>query len=215
MNKTSSVCSLQREMMLTRIGEVVSNCNNCCELSKFRIKNDYWTVPGTGNCNAKIMLVGEAPGEKEAQSGYPFVGKSGVMLDQILALSGLKKPQVFITNILKCRPPHNRDPLDFEVSNCLGYLKLQIKIIKPTHIICLGRVASLNLLYSNQVRETWFSKSLESLRKKIHLFQGIKVACTYHPSFLCRNPGYIDRAVQDFLMVINDISLHADKEMEH
>ncbi len=116
------------------------------------------------------------------------MGRAGRLLDDLLLEAGWNRKNVFITNILKCRPPDNRDPSREEARNCLPYLDLQIKVINPEYILCLGRVATLNLLKPPDVNENyWFNRSLRSFRGVVHHYQGIKTVCTLHPSYLLRN----------------------------
>lgn len=129
------------------------------------------------------MVLGEGPGQNEAEIGEPFVGKSGRLLTNILESAGFPREQVYITNILKCRPPGNRDPKPDEAANCRKFLDLQIRCIDPEWIICLGRIASVFLLRKEP------DTRIGSLRGTIHEYQGKKVIATYHPSFLLRNPA--------------------------
>jgi uracil-DNA glycosylase family 4 len=116
------------------------------------------------------------------------------------------RDQVFVTNILKCRPPANRDPSFEEAAVCRPFLDLQLKVINPTHIVCLGKVASLNLMWNHKgIPELWFSKSLESLRGKVHEKDGRRIICTYHPSYLCRTPEAHAEAWKDLQMLVQDI----------
>ena len=201
-----------QKQQLDLIAARIEGCSRCVELSQFRCENDYWPVPGEGRPNARVMFIGEAPGESEAQTGRPFVGVAGQMLEDMLAAVKWTRDQVFIANILKCRPPDNRDPHFQEAKNCRGFLDLQIKVVNPSHIVCLGKVAALNLLYTDQIPEIWFSKSLESLRGTFHDFQGRRVLCTYHPSFLCRTPAAHAAAYKDLRMLVDDlIALHSQQ----
>lgn len=168
---------------LSILGQKIAGCTRCDELSKYREENKYKTVPGVGYCNAKLMVLGEAPGANEAQEGEPFVGKAGGLLMNILKSGGWKREDVFITNILKCRPPNNRDPLPEEAANCRKFLEMQIKCIQPEWIICFGKIASVFLLGKEP------TTTIGSLRGEIHDYTGIKVVCTYHPSYLLRNPS--------------------------
>lgn len=126
---------------LSDIEKLVSSCKRC-DLCKVRTN----TVPGVGNPQAKIMIVGEGPGEAEDLQGTPFVGRSGALLDLALSKAGLSREEVFITNIVKCRPPSNRNPRPWEMSECYTYLTHQIAIIKPLLIVTLGKVAAERIL---------------------------------------------------------------------
>lgn len=139
-------------------------------------------VFGSGNPNAILMLIGEAPGQEEDAQGLPFVGAAGQLLTRILGVAGFSRDEVFIANILKCRPPGNRVPLPEEVEQCKPYLLRQIGFIKPRYIFCLGRTAAQNLLGSTD--------SLAGLRQKAHRFRDSQVFVTYHPSALLRNPQW-------------------------
>src|SRR5712692_8367582 len=139
-------------------------------------------VFGTGNLRADVMFIGEAPGADEDAQGEPFVGKAGQLLNKIIEAIGMKREEVYICNILKCRPPNNRDPQISEMEACTPHLYKQIELLKPKFIICLGRVPAQWLLKTND--------SLNILREKVHEFHGAKLLVTYHPAALLRNPGW-------------------------
>ena len=149
-------------------------------------------VFGVGNPNADVMFVGEAPGADEDAKGEPFVGRAGQLLNKIIAAVEMKREDVYICNILKCRPPNNRDPLPEEMETCTPYLQKQIDLVKPKFIICLGRISAQWLLKTNA--------SLTSLRGKAHDFQGAKLIVTYHPAALLRNPNWKRPAWDDMKM---------------
>lgn len=149
-----------------------------CPLGSTRIK----FVFGVGNPNADIVFVGEAPGADEDAQGEPFVGRAGQLLNKILEAIHFKREDVYICNILKCRPPNNRDPLPEEVDSCEPYLWKQLELLKPKIIVCLGRIAGQTLLRTNE--------TLGSLRGKVHNYRGIKLVVTYHPAALLRNPNW-------------------------
>lgn len=138
-------------------------------------------VFGEGNARAKLVFVGEAPGREEDLQGYPFVGRAGKLLDKILAAIGLQRADIYITNILKCRPPNNRDPEPQEISTCQQILWEQVEVMKPKLICALGRFAAQTLLNSQErigiLRGQWFD------------LRGMKLLVTYHPAYLLRNPG--------------------------
>ncbi|MEZ4388008.1 MAG: uracil-DNA glycosylase [Candidatus Krumholzibacteriia bacterium] len=138
-------------------------------------------VPGAGHPSASLMLVGEAPGQAEDEQGLPFVGRSGQLLTDILKAIGFSRQDVFIGNVLKCRPPNNRDPLPAEVAACEVFLRRQIAIIQPRIILCLGRIAAQTLLGT--------TASLGSLRRSVHVYAGVPLMATYHPAALLRNPA--------------------------
>jgi DNA polymerase len=161
----STLAALQKEVV---------TCTLCKGLAEQRIQ----TVFGDGNPQARILLVGEAPGADEDRTGIPFVGKAGQLLANILKACGLTRDDVYIANILKCRPHGNRDPLPDEAANCRKYLDGQIDFVDPEFIVCLGRVAATNLL--------GVDTTISSLRGRWHDYKERKVLCTYHPSYLLR-----------------------------
>ncbi len=162
---------------MTALRDEVSGCD-ACDLSASRTK----LVFGTGNPQAEVVFIGEAPGQEEDQQGEPFVGASGQLLTKILGAIGFAREDVFICNILKCRPPNNRDPQPHEVQKCEPHLQRQLAILRPRVICCLGRVAAQTLLKTDL--------SLGKLRQKAHFYQGIPVMATFHPAALLRNPGW-------------------------
>ncbi|MCX7798016.1 MAG: uracil-DNA glycosylase [Melioribacter sp.] len=162
---------------LEELDSMINQCQKC-PLGKTRTK----FVFGVGNPNAHAMLIGEAPGADEDLQGEPFVGRAGKLLNDILKAINLRREDVYIANILKCRPPGNRDPLPSEIETCIPYLHKQIDLIKPKIILCLGRIAANGLLNKKL--------SLTTLRENIYEFNGIKVLVTYHPAALLRNPQW-------------------------
>jgi DNA polymerase len=169
---------------LATLDSRVSGCKKC-QLGSTR-KN---FVFGVGNPNSKLVLIGEAPGADEDEKGEPFVGRAGQLLNKILAAVQLRREDVYICNILKCRPPNNRDPIPDEVEACEPFLKKQLEIIKPKLILCLGRIAGQTLLKTNV--------TLTELRNNIYLYEGIKVMVTFHPAALLRNPNWKRPAWED------------------
>ena len=149
-----------------------------CALSEGR----KHTVFGTGSPEADVVFIGEAPGRDEDLQGEPFVGRSGQLLTKILGAIGFAREDVYIANILKCRPPDNRDPVGEEVAACEPHLKRQLAIIQPRVICCLGRIAAQTLLNTDA--------SLKRLRESVHFYQGIPVMATFHPAALLRNPQW-------------------------
>ena len=147
------------------------------------------TVPGQGALNPDIMFVGAGPGADEDEQGLAFVGRAGQLLTKMIAAMGYTREQVFIGNIVKCRPPNNRDPEPAERQACLPYLLEQIDLIQPQLILMLGRVAAQTLLESNL--------TLEKLRASVHSFQGVASYVTYHPAALLRNPHWKKPAWED------------------
>ena len=155
----------------------VAACTRCSELACSRKQ----TVFGSGNPQTRLCFVGEAPGADEDEQGLPFVGRAGQKLTEIIKAIKMSREEVYIHNVLKCRPPGNRTPAEDEVANCRGYLDRQLEIIRPEFICCLGAVAAQTLLNS--------TLSIGRLRGKFHDYRGIPVLCTYHPSYLLRNPA--------------------------
>jgi len=168
--------------------EGIRDCQRC-PLGKTR-KN---LVFGEGNPQAELLFVGEAPGADEDRLGRPFVGRAGQLLNRMLESIDLARGDVYIANILKCRPPGNRDPLPSEVALCRPYLDRQIEIIDPQVICALGRVAAQTLLDTK--------RSLGELRGFFHLFRGRKLLVTYHPAALLRNPHLKRPAWEDLKLL--------------
>ncbi len=162
------------------LNELYDNIHDCQKCSLGATRNKF--VFGVGNPNADLMLIGEAPGAEEDKQGIPFVGRAGKLLTDILKAINFEREEVYIANILKCRPPNNRDPLPSEREVCKPYLYKQIELIKPKIILCLGKVASNVLLNKND--------SLTKLRGDVHELNGIKAMVTYHPAALLRNPHW-------------------------
>ena len=174
---------------LVKLKEIVLNCS-LCNLAKTKTN----TVFGEGNPNAEIMFIGEAPGREEDLQGRPFVGRSGEMLTKMIEnVLFLKRDEVYISNIVKCRPPQNRDPQIEEIESCKGYLLKQIEIIKPKIIVTLGRIAFQSLLND--------TTPITKARGKIYNFKGIKVIPTFHPSYLLRNPSKKKEALRDLQFI--------------
>ncbi len=146
-------------------------------------------VFGVGNPHATLMLIGEAPGADEDAQGEPFVGRAGQLLNKILDAIHFKREDVYICNILNCRPPNNRAPQAEEVEQCIPYLKKQIDLIKPKLIVCLGLVAAQNLLHTTE--------GLGKLRGRVITYEGIPLMVTYHPAALLRNPNWKRPAWED------------------
>ena len=156
--------------------ETVEQCTMCQELASKRTR----VVFGTGNPSAQLVFVGEAPGYDEDKQGLPFVGQAGQLLTKIIESIGLKRENVFICNVLKCRPPGNRNPLPIEISNCSPYLFRQLELIRPKIVCALGTFAAQTLLQTQS--------PISSLRGRFYDFRGAKLICTFHPAYLLRNP---------------------------
>ncbi len=167
----------QKAETLVELNKMICDCQ-MCSLGKTRTK----FVFGVGNPNADAMLIGEAPGADEDQQGEPFVGRAGKLLNDILKAISFAREEVYIANILKCRPPGNRDPQPGEMETCMPYLMKQIELVKPKVILCLGRVAANGLLNKKL--------TLTALRENVYELNGIKVIATYHPAALLRNPNW-------------------------
>lgn len=164
-----------RESAMCALRGVVAGCQRCPELASRRRQ----TVFGIGSVSARILLVGEAPGQEEDETGEPFVGAAGQLLDRILTASQLRREDLYICNVLRCRPPGNRNPLPQEAANCREFLQAQIHVVNPEYIICLGAVAAQNLL--------GVTTPIGKMRGQFYEYQSAKVLCTYHPSYLLRN----------------------------
>jgi DNA polymerase len=167
----------QQTFSLDELNAAINTCQKC---ALGHTRNRF--VFGSGHPNADVMFIGEAPGADEDRIGEPFVGAAGELLTKILAAINFKREDVYICNILKCRPPQNRDPLPDEVALCKPYLFKQIELIQPKIICCLGRVAAQVLLQTTD--------SLSRLRGQWIPFHGAQLMVTYHPAALLRNPEY-------------------------
>lgn len=166
----------------------IEHCKNCA-LGNTRTK----FVFGSGSDHADILFIGEAPGAEEDRTGIPFVGRAGKLLDKLLAQIQLKREDIFIANILKCRPPNNRDPLPSEIAECIPYLHRQIELIQPKVIVALGRIAAQNLLRS--------TASLKQMRGRLWQYRGVDMVVTYHPAAILRNAGLLTVATADFKFI--------------
>ncbi len=181
---------------LEKFHQEIKDCTNC-RLHKGRAK----FVFGVGNPKAEVMFIGEGPGRDEDLRGEPFVGRAGQLLDKILASIGFSRrfdcahhtQTVYIANMVKCRPPENRDPQPDEMETCFPYLLRQIELIKPKIICCLGRISGQYLLKT--------SETLGRLRGKVHDFNGIKMIVTYHPAALLRYPEYKKETWEDMKLL--------------
>ncbi len=187
---------------LEKIADEVRRCRKC-DLGSLRTN----AVPGEGKPNARILFVGEGPGADEDAQGRPFVGRAGQLLDKIIKACGLKRSEVFIANILKCRPPENRDPRADEIINCFPYLQRQIEIINPEIIVALGAPAARTLLNTN--------KPIGQLRGQFHRYYAglgrtpVKLMPTYHTAYLLRNysPENRKRVWEDMKKVLAELGL--------
>ncbi len=162
---------------IAQLDSLINTCSKC-PLAENRIN----FVFGSGNPNADVMVIGEGPGAEEDKQGLPFVGRAGKLLTEILRAIKFTRDEVYIANVVKCRPPGNRTPLPIEMETCIPYLKKQIELIKPKLILCLGRTAAQGILKMKD--------SLGNMRGKFFDFENAKVMVTYHPAALLRNPHW-------------------------
>ena len=167
--------------------ECVASCTRC-ELSQSRTN----TVFGVGNPEADWLIIGEAPGAEEDRRGEPFVGRAGKLLDQMLLAIGQSRDSVFIANILKCRPPDNRDPKPAEAAACRNYLERQIELLQPKIILAVGKIAAQNLLGSDD--------PVGRMRGRPHELGGIPLVVTYHPAYLLRSPSQKQKSWSDLCL---------------
>jgi len=189
-------------LLLRTIREDLGECTRC-PLHKQGRKQ---IVFGVGNPNAELMFIGEAPGADEDQQGEPFVGRAGQLLNNMIKAMGIQREDVYIANIIKCRPPGNRTPEREECETCSPFLMRQIAAIKPKVIVALGAVAAKTLLAINapmsELRGRWFD------------FRGTKLAVTYHPAFLLRDPRQKKETWKDLQMVMKDLGLAVPAKAE-
>ena len=197
--QTPAAASISEELKqsLDAVRAELGDCQRC-GLAETRTNIVY----GVGNPNARLVFVGEAPGREEDQKGEPFVGEAGRLLDKILHAMGMQRDEVYICNVLKCRPPNNRDPLPEEVATCEAFLMRQIEAIKPQVIVGLGRFAVHSLLKSktpiSRIRGEWQS------------YQGVPMMPTYHPAYLLRNPEGKRDVWEDMKDVMRRLQIDGD-----
>jgi uracil-DNA glycosylase len=192
---TEMVAPGQRVAALEAVRAEIGDCTRC----PLAYAGRHTIVFADGDPNARLMFVGEGPGADEDAQGLPFVGKAGQLLNNMIAAMGLKREEVYIANIVKCRPPANRTPEFVEASTCSQFLVKQIDIVRPQVIVALGSTAATYLLGVRQ--------SLSSLRGRWHATRGAKVAVTYHPAFLLRDPRQKGEAWKDLQMVMAELGL--------
>ncbi|MBM7582823.1 DNA polymerase [Caldicoprobacter guelmensis] len=177
--------AVDAEKLWAQLIRAVETCQKC-DLCKTRTN----VVPGEGNRNADLMFIGEGPGRDEDLTGRPFVGKAGQLLDKMIAAIGLKREEVYIANIVKCRPPGNRVPREIEAESCLPYLRRQVYLVRPRIIVCLGATAMRYVIDKNasitSIRGQWFER------------KGYWLMATYHPAALLRDPAKKYDAWEDF-----------------
>jgi DNA polymerase len=173
---------------LERLRSVADACTRC-SLHETRTR----PVFADGSVDARVMCVGEAPGQKEDESGVPFVGRAGQLLDRLLSSVGLGRSGVFICNVLKCRPPGNRNPTAEEIEKCSPFLRRQLSLVNPEIVIAFGTFAARTLLEANE--------SLGRMRRSVHRYEGRPLVVTYHPAALLRNPAWIRPTWEDLQRV--------------
>ena len=188
----------ERTTQLSALCSQVAGCTRCTELAETRTQ----TVFGVGNPDARILFVGEAPGADEDRQGEPFVGRAGQLLNKIIEACQLKREDVYICNILKCRPPGNRNPTLDEAANCREYLDGQIATVNPEYIVCWGSIAAQRLLDT--------TSPIGRLRGKFYNHGPAKVLCTYHPSYLLRNPAAKKDVWEDMKLLFRDMDIDLD-----
>jgi len=186
------VINSNNEGQLKKVSQEMADCR-LCQLVKTR----HNLVFGDGNPNAQIVFVGEAPGADEDEQGLPFVGRAGQLLTKIIEAMGIKRRDVYICNILKCRPPGNRNPLPEEISLCEPFLKKQLQAISPKVICALGTFAAHTLLKTDV--------PITLLRGRFHSYEGIKLMPTYHPAYLLRSPSAKKPVWEDVQMIMKEI----------
>lgn len=189
---------ISKARTLKVLAEEVAGCTRCGELASTRTQ----TVFGVGDPKARLCFLGEAPGADEDKQGEPFVGRAGQLLNKILEACKLRREDVYILNILKCRPPNNRNPYPQESQNCRRYLNRQLELIKPEYICCLGSVAAQNLLATDV--------TIGRLRGSVHDYRGVKVVCTYHPAYLLRNPSAKKQTWEDMKLLMREMGTPLD-----
>lgn len=177
--------------MADRWEELEKRCQNCRECSLCETRTNV--VFGDGSRTAEIMFVGEGPGAHEDEQGVPFVGKAGQLLDDMLAIIGLDRTMVYIANIVKCRPPQNRDPLGVEQDACIGYLRNQVALVRPKIIVCLGRIAAKRLIDPDYRITRQHGQWVER--------NGVWMTAIYHPSALLRDVSKRPETFDDLLAI--------------
>jgi DNA polymerase len=189
------VAAAERQQALDELALRVRGCTLCKELACTRKQ----TVFGIGNPRPRVVFFGEAPGADEDRQGEPFVGRAGQLLTKIIAACGWERSDVYILNVLKCRPPDNRNPLPPEVANCRQYFERQFEILRPEYIVCVGTVPAQALLETTE--------SVGKLRGRFHRYRGSTVLVTYHPSYLLRNPSAKRFVWDDMQMLLKEMGL--------
>ncbi|MDP8233294.1 MAG: uracil-DNA glycosylase [Candidatus Saelkia tenebricola] len=199
MKKDKVLLPKNKDVYLSMLGKKITKCKRCAlNITRNNV------VVGEGDPDARLMFIGEAPGADEDSQGKPFVGKSGQLLMRIIEAMGLKRQDVYIANILKCRPPKNRDPLPHEVENCIPYLLMQIDVIDPEIIVILGRTAGI----------TFFGKDFAITKQRGNFleFRGKRVLPTFHPAYLLMNPKAKKLTWDDMKKVLKELGLSVPKK---
>ena len=196
-NAAITVETADRGRTLAVLREQVADCTRCSELAGLRTH----TVFGAGPADARLCFFGEAPGADEDASGEPFVGRAGQLLTKIIEACTFTRDQVYILNVLECRPPGNRTPLPDEVANCREYFERQFEAISPEFICCLGTSAAQALLRTTE--------PIGKLRRRWFTHRSAQVICTYHPSYLLRNPAAKRDVWEDMKMLMQRMGIEA------
>jgi DNA polymerase len=184
-----------RQQLLDGLNAEVRECTLCRELACTRTQ----TVFGVGSAKPRVVFFGEAPGADEDRQGEPFVGRAGQLLTKIIEACGWKRSEVYILNVLKCRPPDNRNPLPQETDNCRPFFERQLEILRPEYIVCVGTVPAQALLETDV--------SVGKLRGRFHRYRDSTVLVTYHPSYLLRNPSAKKYVWEDMQLLLKEMGL--------
>jgi uracil-DNA glycosylase len=198
--RSTAAPSADPAIALSLIREDIGDCTRC----RLHKQGRKQIVFGVGNPSAELMFIGEAPGADEDQQGEPFVGRAGQLLNNMIKAMGLRREYVYIANIIKCRPPNNRTPERDECETCSPFLMRQVEVIGPKAIVALGAVAAKTLLGINA--------PMSELRGRWYDFRGTKLAVTYHPAFLLRDPRQKKEAWKDLQMVMKELGLKAPEK---
>ena len=189
----------ERQHLLDELNAQVRPCLLCRELVSGRKQ----TVFGVGNPQPRVAFFGEAPGADEDRLGEPFVGRAGQLLTKIIEACGWQRSDVYIANVLKCRPPDNRNPLPPEINNCRPFFERQFEILRPEYIVCVGTVPAQALLETTE--------SVGKLRGRMHRYRDSRVLVTYHPSYLLRNPSAKKYVWEDMQFLLKEMGLPIPK----
>ncbi|QDU30059.1 Uracil DNA glycosylase superfamily protein [Anatilimnocola aggregata] len=185
----------ERLEVFEKMRKEVAGCIACQQL----VRNRSRTVFGDGNITPRIVFFGEAPGADEDREGIPFVGRAGQLLTKIIEACTFKREDVYIMNVLRCRPPDNRKPEPDEVSNCRNFFERQFAVLRPEYIVCVGATPAQALLETTE--------SIGKLRGRFHDYRGSKVVATYHPAYLLRNPDAKKFVWEDLQMMLRDMGI--------